>query len=51
MTEGYFSLLEPFIDTIVICAITALVIGTSHVTYPGFADDATGVAMTSLAFE
>jgi AGCS family alanine or glycine:cation symporter len=51
ITEGYVSLLEPFIDTIVICTITALVIGTSHVAYPGFAGDATGVAMTSLAFE
>ena len=29
VTEGYVSLLEPFIDTIVICTITALVIGTS----------------------
>jgi len=51
VTEGYVSLLEPFIDTIVICTITALVIGTSHVAYPGFAGDATGVAMTSRAFE
>ena len=51
VTEGYVLLLEPFIDTIVICAITALVIGTSHIAYPGFAGDATGVAMTSLAFE
>ena len=51
VTEGYVSLLEPFIDTIVICAITALVIDISHVAYPGFAGDATGVAMTSLAFE
>ena len=51
VTEGYVSLLEPFIDTIVICTITALVIGTSQVAQPGFAGDATGVAMTSLAFE
>jgi len=51
ITEGYVSLLEPFIDTIVICTITALVIGTSNVAQPGFAGDATGVAMTSLAFE
>ena len=51
VTEGYVSLLEPFIDTIVICTITALVIGTTHVAYPGFAGDAAGVAMTSLAFE
>lgn len=51
VTEGYVSLLEPFIDTIVICTITALVIGTSHVAAPGFAGDATGVAMTSAAFQ
>ena len=51
ITEGYVSLLEPFIDTIVICTITALVIGTSNVAQPGFAGGATGVAMTSLAFE
>ncbi len=51
VTEGYVSLLEPFIDTIVICTITALVIGTSQVAAPGFAGEATGVAMTSAAFE
>ena len=51
ITEGYVSLLEPFIDTIVICTITALVIGTSQVADPAFAGDATGVAMTSAAFE
>ena len=51
VTEGYVSLLEPFIDTIIICTITALVIGTSNVAQPGFAGDATGVAMTSLAFK
>lgn len=44
-------MLEPFIDTIVICTITALVIGTSQVADPNFAGDATGVAMTSAAFE
>ncbi len=51
VTEGYVSLLEPFIDTIVICTITALVIGTAQVADPNFAGDATGVAMTSAAFE
>ena len=50
-TEGYVSLLEPFIDTIVICTITALVIGTSQVADPDFAGEATGIAMTSAAFE
>ena len=51
VTEGYVSLLEPFIDTIAICTITALVIGTSQVADPNFANGATGVAMTSAAFE
>ncbi len=51
VTEGMVSLLEPFIDTIVICTITALVIGTTAVANPGFAGDATGIAMTSAAFE
>ena len=51
VTEGIVSLLEPFIDTIVICTITALVIGTTQVMAPDFAGDATGVAMTSVAFE
>jgi len=51
VTEGIVSLLEPFIDTIVICTITALVIGTAQVAEPEFAGDAIGVAMTSAAFE
>jgi AGCS family alanine or glycine:cation symporter len=51
VTEGVVSLLEPFIDTIVICTITALVIGTAQVAAPDFAGDAAGVAMTSAAFE
>jgi AGCS family alanine or glycine:cation symporter len=51
VTEGMVSLLEPFIDTIVICTITAMVIGTTAVAHPGFAGDATGIAMTSAAFE
>ncbi len=51
VTEGIVSLLEPFIDTIVICTITALVIGTAQVADPSFAGTAQGVAMTSAAFE
>ncbi|WP_423908073.1 alanine/glycine:cation symporter family protein [Candidatus Spongiihabitans sp.] len=51
ITEGIVSLLEPFIDTIVICTITALVIGTAQVADPSFAGNAQGVAMTSAAFE
>lgn len=51
VTEGVVSVLEPFIDTIVICTITALVIGTAQVADPNFANGAQGVAMTSAAFE
>jgi len=51
VTEGIVSLLEPFIDTIVICTITALVIGTAQVADANFAGDSIGVAMTSAAFE
>ena len=51
VTEGIVSLLEPFIDTIVICTITAMVIGTAQVAAPDFAHGAQGVAMTSAAFE
>jgi len=52
VTEGFVSLLEPFIDTIVICTITALVIGTAQVAEPGFAlVGVQGIAMTSAAFE
>lgn len=51
ITEGVVSLLEPFIDTIIICTLTALVIGTAQVADPNFAGDAQGVAMTSSAFE
>ncbi|MDH3669547.1 MAG: alanine:cation symporter family protein [Gammaproteobacteria bacterium] len=50
ITEGVVSLLEPFVDTIIICTITALVIGTAQVADPNFAGDAQGVAMTSTAF-
>ena len=50
VTEGVVAILEPFIDTIVICTITALVITTSTIADPSFAGDAKGVAMTSAAF-
>ena len=50
-TEGLVALFEPFIDTIVICTLTALVIGVASVTWPEFMDSGLkGVAMTSDAF-
>ncbi len=46
ITEGYVSLLEPFIDTVVICTMTALVITISGQLSSGL----TGVELTSAAF-
>lgn len=49
-TEGFVSLLEPFIDTIVVCSITALVI-TCTVYDPSFEiGSVSGVELTSSAF-
>ena len=49
MTEGLVSLLEPFIDTVIICTMTALVIVITGLhTNP---DSLDGVALTSAAFE
>jgi alanine or glycine:cation symporter, AGCS family len=48
VTEGIVSVLEPFVDTIVICTVTALVIVIT-----GMYDnrgDLTGIALTSAAF-
>ncbi|TYB90285.1 alanine:cation symporter family protein [Oceaniovalibus sp. ACAM 378] len=66
VTEGYVSLLEPFIDTVVICTMTALVITISGtlITDPetglfvlneagtsiATVGDVSGVALTSAAF-
>ncbi len=45
--EGYVALLEPFIDTVIICTMTALVIVVTGT----YADESlTGVALTSAAY-
>lgn len=51
VTEGYVAMLEPFIDTVVICTITALVIIVT-VYEPGVtgAGGISGVELTSSAF-
>lgn len=46
VTEGYVALLEPFIDTVVICTLTALVIVISG----ALATELSGVQLTSAAF-
>ncbi len=51
VTEGYVSLLEPFIDTVVICTLTALVIVTTFYYEPAFNVGLGGIEMTSAAFE
>ena len=50
VTEGYVSLLEPFIDTVVICTLTALVIVTTFYYDPTFDQGLGGIEMTSAAF-
>jgi AGCS family alanine or glycine:cation symporter len=50
VSEGYVALLEPFIDTVVICTITALVIVTT-VYEPGLAGaGVSGIELTTEAF-
>ena len=49
-SEGYVALLEPFIDTVVICMATALVIITTGYYVPEFGAGVDGIAMTSAAF-
>lgn len=48
MQEGIVALLEPFIDTIVVCTITALAILSSGVWHANSGE--TGVDLTALAF-
>ena len=50
-TEGHVALFGPFLDTVVVCTLTALTIGVATVTWPDFmSSGAEGVAMTSDAF-
>ena len=50
-TEGFVALLEPFIDTIVICTMTALTIIVTQAYLNPDASELGGVALTSNAFE
>jgi AGCS family alanine or glycine:cation symporter len=50
-TEGYVALLEPFIDTIVICTMTALTIVITGAWNDPDAPETEGVSLTSRAFE
>jgi len=50
VTEGFVALYEPFVDTIVVCTITALVIIITG-TWDPSVDPSSGVQLTSRAFE
>lgn len=51
VTEGFVALLEPFIDTIIVQTITALVIVTTMVAVPDFINSGLrGMEMSSAAF-
>ena len=50
ITEGFVALYEPFVDTIVVCTITALVIIITG-TWDPSVDPSAGVQLTSDAFE
>jgi AGCS family alanine or glycine:cation symporter len=50
VTEGFVALYEPFVDTVVVCTITALVIVVTGSWDPSI-DPSQGVALTSAAFE
>ena len=50
VTEGFVALYEPFVDTIVVCTITALVIIITG-TWDPSVDPSAGVQLTSQAFE
>ena len=50
VTEGFVALYEPFVDTVVVCTITALVIVITG-TWDPSVDPSAGVQLTSRAFE
>ncbi len=51
ITEGFVALLEPFIDTVVICTMTALVLTTSGLLADSPAAVPAGIELTSAAFQ
>lgn len=51
MSEGFVGLLEPFIDTVMICTLTGLVIITTFPPETFMASDLQGIELTTLAFQ
>ena len=50
VSQGFVSLMEPFLDTVVICSVTAFVIIITG-EYLNYREGITGVQLTSAAFE
>ena len=51
ITQGFVAMLEPFIDTIIVCSITALVIVTAFDPASLATGEVNGVQLTSAAFQ
>jgi len=51
LTEGFVALLEPFIDTVVICTLTGLVLVTCFDTETIMNGGVSGIELTSAAFQ
>ena len=51
VTEGFVALLEPLIDTVIICSMTALVLTTTVYTSDQVGQGLAGIELTSAAFE
>ena len=51
LTEGFVALLEPFIDTVVICTLTGLVLVTTFDPQTLMGGGISGIEMTTAAFE
>lgn len=51
LTEGFVALLEPFIDTVVICSLTGLVLVTTFPAETLMGGGLSGIELTSAAFE
>lgn len=51
LTQGFVAMLEPFIDTVIVCSITALVITTGLDANELGTGTVSGVELTSAAFE
>ena len=51
VTQGFVAMLEPFIDTLIVCSITALVIVTAFDPGSLATGEVNGVELTSAAFE